>query len=132
MNSVDRLVEYYNALVEGDWPTLVNCFDLPSKVISLYGVVNFECKEQIQNVYESVLDTWRQNGIAQEFSYKRDTFRVEKIQENINLVQTKLTNYDFDGNYLQDFNCSYIIRKEGDNWLISLATSSNKSNTSFK
>ena len=59
MNSVDRLVEYYNALIEGDWPTLVNCFDLPSKVISLYGVVNFECKEQIQNVYESVLDTWR-------------------------------------------------------------------------
>ena len=57
---------------------------------------------------------------------------MEKIQENINLVQTKLTNYDFDGNYLQDFNCSYIIRKEGDNWLISLATSSNKSNTSFK
>ena len=91
MNSVDRLVEYYNALVEGDWPTLVNCFDLPSKVISLYGVVNFECKEQIQNVYESVLDTWRQNGIAQEFSYKRDTFRVEMIQENINLVQTVLT-----------------------------------------
>ena len=75
MNSVDRLVEYYNALVERDWPTLVNCFDLPSKVISLYGVVNFECKEQIQNVYESVLDTWRQNGIAQEFSYKRYTFR---------------------------------------------------------
>ena len=116
MNSVDRLVEYYNALIEGDWPTLANCFDLPSKVISLYGVVNFDSKEQIQNVYKSVLDTWRENGIAQEFSYKRDTFRVENIQENLNLVQTKLTNYDFDGDYLQDFNCTYIIRKEDDDW----------------
>mgnify|MGYP001194918941 CR=1 FL=1 len=86
----------------------------------------------LANVYKSVLDTWRENGIAQEFSYKRDTFLVEKIQENLDLVQTKLTNYDFDGNYLQDFNCTYIIRKEDDDWLISLATSSNKSNTSFK
>ena len=40
-------------------------------------------------------------------------FLITNIQENIDLVKTKLTNFNLDGNLLQEWNCAldYIIRE---------------------
>ena len=64
--------------------------------------------------------------------YDKNTFDVSNIQENIDLVKTRLTNFDLDGNFLQEWDCSYIVRKENDHWLISLATTNNKTSKSMK
>ena len=59
-------------------------------------------------------------------------FEVSHIQENIDLVKTELTNFDLEGNFLQKWDCTYILRKDNGRWLISLATSNNKSSKSMK
>ena len=49
-----------------------------------------------------------------------------------NNYEQALKNFDLDGNFLQEWNCTYIIRKEHDQWLISLATTNNKTSKSMK
>ena len=41
------MVKYYDALSNNDLQTICECFDIPSKLISLYGVVNIT-KEDIK------------------------------------------------------------------------------------
>ena len=57
--------------------------------------------------------------------FSHEQFVVLPVQANCNLVKIQLTNYDFDGNQLQRWNCTYVMVKEADNWLINAATSDN-------
>ena len=131
-NSTKIMVKYYDALSNADLQTICECFDIPSKLISLYGVVNIASKEDIIKTYSDLIETWKTQNISNKIGYDKNTFDVSNIQENIDLVKTRLTNFDLDGNFLQEWDCSYIVRKENVHWLISLATTNNKTSKSMK
>ena len=131
-NSVETMVKYYDAVSNADLQTICECFDIPSKIISLYGVVNIASREDIIKTYSGIIETWKTQNISNKTGYDKNDFNISKIQENIDLVKTRLTNFDLDGNFLQEWDCSYIVRKENDRWLISLATTNNKTSKSVK
>ncbi len=131
-SSTETMVKYYDALSSADLQTICECFDVPSKLISLYGVVNIASKEDIIKTYSSIIETWKTQNISNEIGYDKNTFDVSNIQENIDLVKTRLTNFNLDRTFLQEWDCSYIVRKENDHWLISLATTNNKTSMSIK
>ena len=130
--SKETLVKYYDAISNADLEKVCESFDIPSKLISLFGVVNITSKEDIIKTYSDIIETWITQNISNKIGYDKNTFDVTKIQENIDLVKTKLTNFDLDGNFLLEWDCSYILRKENDQWLISLATTNNKTSKSMK
>ena len=131
-NSTETMVKYYDAVSNADLQTICECFDIPSKIISLYGVVNIASREDIIKTYSGIIETWKTQNISNKTGYDKNDFNISKIQENIDLVKTRLTNFDLDGNFLQEWDCSYIVRKENDRWLISLATTNNKTSKSVK
>ena len=131
-NSTETLVKYYDAISNADLQTICECFDIPSKLISLYGVVNIASKEDIIKTYSGIIETWKTQNISNKTGYDKNDFNISKIQENIDLVKTRLTNFDLDGNFLQEWDCSYIVRKEDHRWLISVGTTNNKTSTSMK
>ena len=130
--SAETLVKYYDAISKADLEKICESFDIPSKLISLYGVVNITSKEDIIKTYSDIIETWKTQNISNKIGYDKNTFDVTKIQENIDLVKTRLTNFDLDGNFLLEWDCSYIVRKENDLWLLSLATTNNKTSKSMK
>ena len=131
-NSIETLVKYYDSISNADLQKICESFDIPSKLISLYGVVNITSKEDIVKTDSSIIETWKTQNISNVIGYDKNTFDVSSIQENIDLVKTRLTNFDLDGNFLLEWDCSYIVRKEEDRWLISLATTNNKTSRSMK
>ena len=132
MTSVDTLVKYYDAISTADFDSIAECFDTPSKLISLYGTVNHSSKQQIKETYAKIIDSWNKQAISKQVGYDKNAFEVVNLQDNIDLVHTRLSNYDLEGKFLQEWNCSYIIREEGNSWLISLATSDNKASKSME
>ena len=131
-NSTEILVKYYDGLTNGDLQSVSECFDVPSKLISLYGVVNISSREEILKTYADMIETWKKEGISNKIGYEKKEFEVSHIQENIDLVKTELTNFDLEGNLLKKWECTYIVRKYNGRWLISLATSNNKSSKNMK
>ena len=100
--------------------------------MSLYVVEKINTGEDIIKTYSDIIETWKTQNISNKTGYDKNDFNISKIQENIDLVKTRLTNFDLDGNFLQEWDCSYIVRKENDRWLISLATTNNKTSKSVK
>ena len=131
-NSTEILVKYYDALSNGNLQSVSECFDVPSKLISLYGVVDISSREEILKTYTDMIETWKKQGISNKIGYDKNEFEVSHIQKNIDLVKTELTNFDLEGNFLQKWDCTYIVRKDNGRWLISLATSNNKSSKNMK
>lgn len=132
MTSVDTLVKYYDAISTADFDSIAECFDTPSKLISLYGTVNHSSKQQIKETYAKIIDSWNKQAISKQVGYDKNAFEVVNLQDNIDLMHTRLSNYDLEGKFLQEWNCSYIIRDKGNSWLISLATSDNKASKSME
>ena len=131
-SSKETLVKYYDAISNADLEKICESFDIPSKLISLYGVVNITSKDDIIKTYSDIIETWKTQNISNKIGYDKNTFYVTKIQENIDLVKTRLTNFDLNGNFLLEWDCSYIVRKEDDRWLISVGTTNNKTSKSMK
>ena len=130
--SKETLVRYYDAISNADLEKICVSFDIPSKLISLYGVVNITSKEDIIKTYSGIIETWKMQNISNKIGYDKNAFDVSKIQENIDLVKTRLTNFDLNGNFLQEWDCSYIVRRENDQWLISVRTTNNKTSKNMK
>ena len=131
-NSTEILVKYYDGLSNGDLQSVSECFDVPSKLISLYGVVDIHSMEEIFKTYADMIETWEKQGISNKIGYDKKEFEVSHIQENIDLVKTELTNFDLEGNFLQKWDCTYVVRNDNGRWLISLATTNNKTSKSMK
>ncbi len=131
-NSTEILVKYYDGLTNGDLQNVSECFDVPSKLISLYGVVDISSREEILKTYTDMIETWKKQGISNKIGYDKNEFEVSHIQKNIDLVKTELTNFDLEGNFIQKWDCTYIVRNDNARWLISLATSNNKTSKSIK
>ena len=126
-NSTETMVKYYDAISNKDLQTICECFDIPSKLISLYGVVNITSRDDIIKTYSDIIETWKTQNISNKIGYDKNTFDVTEIQENIDLVKTRL-----DGNFLLEWDCSYIVRKDNVRWLISVGTTNNKTSKSMK
>ena len=131
-NSSDLLVRYYDALSDGNLEIICECFDIPSKIISLYGVVNINSKDDILKTYSDLINSWKKQNISSKVGYDRDAFLVSNIQKKVDLVKTKLTNFDLEGKLLQEWNCTYVIQENNNQWLISLGTTDNRKTISFK
>ena len=132
INSSDLLVRYYDALSDGNLEIICECFEIPSKIISLYGVVNINSKDDILKTYSDLINSWKEQNISSKVGYDRDAFLVSNIQKNVDLVKTKLTNFDLEGKPLQEWNCTYVIQENNNQWLISLGTTDNRKTISFK
>ena len=132
INSSDLLVRYYDALSDGNLEIICECFDIPSKIISLYGIVNINSKDDILKAYSDLIKSWKEQNISSKVGYDTDSFLVSNIQDNIDLVKTKLTNFNLEGKPLQEWNCTYVIRQNNNQWLISLGTTDNRKTISFK
>ena len=131
-NSKDALVNYYDSISNADLEKISTCFDLPAKLISLYGVVDMLSKKDIITTYDKIIKTWNNQGILNKIGYDADKFEITNVQNNIDLIQTELKNYDFNGSYIQTWRSIYILRQVNTRWVISLATSDNKRSSSIK
>ena len=126
-NSKDALVNYYDSISNADLEKISTCFDLPAKLISLYGVVDMLSKKDIITTYDKIIKTWNNQGILNKIGYDADKFEITHVQNNIDLIQTELKNYDFNNfSYIQNWRSIYILRQVNTRWVISLATSDNK------
>lgn len=130
--SSDALVNYYESISNVDLESISFCFDLPSKLISLYGVVDMLTKKDIINTYDNIFKTWNNQGISNKIGFDINKFEVKHIQNNIDLVKTELENYDLNGTFIQNWESTYILRLINNKWVICLATSDNKRSTSIK
>ena len=131
-NSKDALVNYYDSISNADLEKISTCFDLPAKLISLYGVVDMLSKKDIITTYDKIIKTWNNQGILNKIGYDADKFEITHVQNNIDLIQTELKNYDFNGSYIQNWRSIYILRQVNTRWVISLATSDNKRSSSIR
>ena len=71
-NPAETLVNYYDAISKADLEKIYESFDIPSKLISLYGVVNITGKEDIIKTYSDIIETWK----TQNISTKLDMIRI--------------------------------------------------------
>ena len=51
------------------YKTIYKCFDIPSKLISLYGVVNITSREDIIKTYSDIIETWKTQNISNKIGY---------------------------------------------------------------
>ena len=73
------MVKYYDAFPSANLQTICECFDVPSKLISLYGVVNIASDKDIINTYSGITETWKNQNISNKIGYDRNTFDVSNI-----------------------------------------------------
>ena len=95
-------------------------------------MVDINSNADIIKAYSDIIKSWKIQNISNKIGYDKNSFNVLKIQENIDMVKTRLTNFELNGNFLQEWDCSYIVRKESNDWLISLATTNNEASKSVK
>ena len=125
-NSKNTLVNYYAAISNADLENISTYFDLPVKLISLYGVVDVISKKDIITTYDNIIKTWNDQGISNKIGYDVDKFKIFHVQNNIDLIQTELKNYDLNGYHIQNWKSIYVLRLVNTKWVISLATSDNQ------
>ena len=76
---------------------VADSYDVPSKMITLAGVVNFGSRE----AFENVIKTWEQQGISSRVGFDVEDFSINDVQENGVLITNQLTNFDLNGDFHQ-------------------------------
>ena len=130
--AIEVLCNYYDAISSGSYEAIPPLCSDTFTVISLNGSSLLSTNENIIQAYKNLWTTWKEQGIMRKIGYDRDKFAVIEVQDNVKLIQTRLTNYDQAGLELNCWNCSYVMVREDFTWLISLATTDNASSTSLK
>ena len=82
-NSTETMVKYYDAISNKDLQTICECFDIPSKLISLYGVVNITSRDDIIKTYSDIIETWKTQNISNKIGYDKNTFDVTRHHDNL-------------------------------------------------
>ena len=80
-DSTETLVKYYDAISNAELQNICQCFDIPSKLISLYGVVNITSREDIIKTYSDIIETWKTQNISNKIGYDKNTFDVTKFRK---------------------------------------------------
>ena len=64
MHALETLKTYYEALAHKNLEVVADSYDVPSKMITLAGVVNFGSRDAVKAAFENVIKTWEQQGIS--------------------------------------------------------------------
>ena len=126
------LSSYYETIASHEFDAIPKYFTPSMTIVTLSGRQNVTGSQEISGLYGSLWTTRSSRGTSTEMGFFPEQFVVLPVQANCNLVKTQLTNYDFDGNQLQSWNCTYVMVKEGNNWLINLATSDNQASSQWQ
>ena len=132
MNAVETLKTYYGALANKDLEVVADSYDIPSKMITLAGVVNLASRNAVKAAFENVIKTWKQQGISSKIGFDETDFSITEVQENCLLISNQLTNFKVNGDFCQTWKCTYLMTKTHGKWKISVATTNNKATTSAR
>jgi ketosteroid isomerase-like protein len=129
---IATLISYYDAIGAHEFDAIPNYFTNSVTIVTLAGSQSVTGAPQLAGLYRNLWETWSAKGISTEMGYSGEEFVVLPVQSNCKLAKTQLTNYDFDGNQLQTWNCTYVMVKEDGDWLINLATSDNRASADWQ
>ena len=101
MHAVETLKTYYEALVYKNLEVVADSYDVPSKMITLAGVVNFGSRDAFKAAFENVIKTWEQQGISSRVGFDEEDFSITYVQENCVWITNQLTNFDLNGDFHQ-------------------------------
>ena len=132
MNAVETLKTYYGALANKDLEVVADSYDLPSKMITLAGVVNLASRNAVKAAFENVIKTWERQGISSKIGFDEADFSITEVQENCVLISNQLANFKLNGDFYQTWECTYLMTKTRGKWKISVATTNNKATTSVR
>ena len=77
------MVNYYAAISNADLEKISTFFDLPAKLISLYGVVDIIYKKDIITIYDNIIKTWNDQGISNKIGYDVEKFEITHVQTTL-------------------------------------------------
>tara|TARA_B100000530_G_scaffold275852_1_gene188794 strand:- start:241 stop:651 length:411 start_codon:yes stop_codon:yes gene_type:complete len=126
------LCEYYDALLKEDFDKLSSVCDDSLTVISLYGSTTVSGESNLIEMYKGIMDNFEAQGMSRRIGYDKDEFKTTDIQVNVKQIQTVLTKFNSDNTEAGTWNCTYILVKKDEKWLISLATSDNEQSTTIR
>jgi ketosteroid isomerase-like protein len=132
MQALEALKTYYEALANKNLEVVADSYDVPSKMITLAGSVNFGSRDAVKAAFENLIQTWEQQGISSKIGFDEADFSITQVQENVVLIRNQLTNFDLNGNFHQTWECTYVMAKSDEKWKISLATTNNRATTSVR
>ena len=127
-----KLTSYYEAIGSHEFDAIPKYFTPSMTIVTLSGSQNVTGSQEISDLYRNLWTTSSALGISTEMEYSADQFVLLPVQTNCKLAKTQLTNYGFNGDQLQTWNCTYVMVKEGENWLIKLATSDNQASAEWQ
>ena len=132
MHAVETLKTYYEALAHKNLEVVADSYDVPSKMITLAGVVNFGSRDAVKAAFENVIKTWEQQGISSRVGFDVEDFSITDVQDNCVMIRNQLMNFNLNGDFHQTWECTYVMTKTDGQWKISLVTSNNKATTSVR
>jgi len=132
MDAVETLKTYYEALASKNLEVVADSYDVPSKMITLAGVVNFGSRDAVKAAFGNLIETWEQQGISSKIGFDLEEFSIIDVQENCVVIRNQLTNFNLKGDFHQNWDCTYVLTKTDEKWKISVATTNNKATTSVR
>ena len=132
MDAVETLKTYYEALASKNLEVVADSYDVPSKMITLAGVVNFGSRDAVKAAFGNLIETWEQQGISSKIGFDLEEFSVVDVQENCVIIRNQLTNFNLKGDFHQNWDCTYVLTKTDGKWKISVATTNNEATTSVR
>ena len=132
MDAVETLKTYYEALASKNLEVVADSYDVPSKMITLAGVVNFGSRDAVKAAFGNLIETWEQQGISSKIGFDLEEFSIIDVQENCVVIRNQLTNFNLKGDFHQNWDCTYVLTKTDGKWKISVATTNNKATTSVR
>ena len=132
MHAVETLMTYYEALAHKNLEVVADSYDVPSKMITLAGVVNFCSRDAVKAAFENLIKIWEQQGISSRVGFDVEDFSFTDVQDNCVMIRNQLTNFNLNGDFYQTWECKYVMTKTDGQWKISLVTSNNKATTSVR
>ena len=132
MQAVKTLEIYYEALANKKLEVVADSYDVPSKMITLAGVMNFGSRDAVKAAFENVIKTWEQQDISSRVGFNEADFNITDIQENCVLITNQLTNFNLKGDFHQTWECTYVMTKTDGQRKISVVITNNKATTSVR
>ena len=94
MDAAETLKTYYEALASKNLEVVADSYDVPSKMITLAGVVNFGSRDAVKTAFGNVIETWEQQGISPKIGFDLEEFSIIDVQENCVVIRNQLTNFN--------------------------------------
>ena len=87
MHAVEILKTYYEALAHKNLEVVADSYDVPSKMITLAGVVNFCSRDAVKAAFENLIKIWEQQGISSRVGFDVEDFSFTDVQDNCVMIR---------------------------------------------